>query len=73
VMYKPAVADNASLDPVAALVQALAESVEAAGRLPTFTTAAWTGTTNNPIWDPTHLREKRQFSSLLTFTFTLTN
>lgn len=38
-------------------------------RLATYPAAICVGSENDPIYDPAHMREKRQFTSVLTLTF----
>ena len=38
-------------------------------RLPSFPNAMWLRTENDPVYAPEHIRELRQFTSILTLTF----
>jgi len=65
---------NAEIDPLLSLVQEIADFLNrramsgAAGSEP----FAWRGTANDPICLPEHIREMRQFTSVLTVTYRAT-
>lgn len=62
------IADDSETDELMTLVQ---EIVDFFSRrvLSGATGASWVKTENNPVWDPTHMRELRQFTSLITVTY----
>ncbi len=63
--------DAAEIDPLVGLVEEIAELFKLK-RLPAYHQAVWTKTENVPIYSQEHLAELRQFTSVLTFTFRIT-
>ena len=63
--------DAAEIDPLVGLVEEIAELFKLK-RLPAYHQAMWTKTENVPIYSQEHLAELRQFTSVLTFTFRIT-
>lgn len=62
--------DTPAVDALMNLVQEI-KSLFRFGTLADYPQAAWTGTENNPAWFPGHLRELRQFTSVVTLTYEL--
>ncbi len=62
--------DNAQIDPLMGLVDELAGHFENK-RLDSYPGAVWTKTEHGAIYAPEHLDDLRQFTSLLTFTFSM--
>jgi hypothetical protein len=60
--------DNATLDPLAGLVEEIGLFLRDR-RLASYPAAVWLRTENVPIYAPEHLDELRQFTSVLTLTF----
>jgi hypothetical protein len=60
----------AELDPLMNLVEEIAGFFRLK-RLSAFPAAAWIKTEHNPIFAPEHMRELRQFTSVITLTFKL--
>jgi hypothetical protein len=56
------------VDPLMSLVEEVADFFRLK-RLAGYPNAVWARTENAPVYDPEHLKELRQFTSLLTFTF----
>ena len=56
---------NEEIDPLLALVQEIADFLNRRN----LDGAAWKKTENNPVYSPEHLREMRQFTSVLTITY----
>ncbi len=71
VQKKLQAADAAEIDPLVGLVEEIAELFKLK-RLPAYHQAVWTRTENVPIYSQEHLAELRQFTSVLTFTFRIT-
>jgi len=65
VQKKVASAANEEIDPLLALVQEIADFLN---RRP-MDGASWKKTENKPVYAPEHLREKQQFTSVLTVTY----
>jgi hypothetical protein len=59
-------AEIAFCDELTGLVEQIADFV---GSQRAFGPGLWVGTANEPIYSPDHLRDKRVFTSVLTFTF----
>lgn len=57
--------DNTDVDPLMTLVQEIADHLERK----MMDSAYWRNTKNEPIYSPKHLREMRQFTSVLTLTY----
>jgi len=57
--------DKTELDPLLALVQEVADYLNRRS----MAGAAWLKTENKPVYSPEHLRELRQFTSVLTLTY----
>ena len=68
VQKKVAAVDNATLDPLTALVQEVADFLRGR-RLAALPAAMCVAVRNEPIYAPEHLDELRQFTSVLTFTY----
>jgi ribosomal protein L31E len=60
--------DNAAIDVLMQLVQEI-DDLFRHKPLSGFEQALWAKTENKPIYDPKHLQEHQQFTSLLAFTF----
>ena len=60
--------DNATLDPLTALVQEVADFLRGR-RLAAYPGAVCVGVRNEPIYAPEHLDDLRQFTSVLTLTY----
>jgi hypothetical protein len=60
--------DAAELDPLMALVEAIADFFQFR-RLTAYPGAVWTKTENVPVYAPEHMEQFRQFTSVLTLTF----
>jgi hypothetical protein len=60
--------DEAEIDDLMTLVQEI-DDLFRHKPLAGFTQARWARTENKPIYDPKHLKESGQFTSLLVFTF----
>jgi len=60
--------DNAELDGLLALVERIADHFRAQ-RLAAMPNAVWVKTENTPLYAPEHMKELRQFTSVLTLTF----
>ena len=60
--------DQAAIDGLMTLVQEI-DDLFRHKPLAGFPQAHWTKTENKPIYDPKHLKEHGQFTSLLVFTF----
>jgi hypothetical protein len=60
--------DNATLDGLMSLVEEIGDLFRHQ-RLPGYEQAQWLKTENRPIYDPKHLKEHGQFTSLLVLTF----
>jgi hypothetical protein len=58
----------AELDPLLALAEEIADFFRLR-RLSAFPAAAWIKTEHNPVFAPEHMRELRQFTSVITLTF----
>jgi len=71
VQKKLQAADAAEIDPLVGLVEEIAELFKLK-RLGTYHQAIWRKTENVPIYSQEHLAELRQFTSVLTFTFRIT-
>ena len=56
---------NEEIDPLLALVQEIADFLNRRN----LDNAVWKKTENNPVYSPEHLREMRQFTSVLTVTY----
>jgi len=56
------------VDPLMSLVEEIADHFRLK-RLAGYPEACWTRTRNEPVYDPEHMNELRQFTSVLTFTF----
>lgn len=63
--------DTAAIDALMALVEEI-DDLFRHKPLPGYEQAHWTKTENKPIYDPKHLKEHGQFTSLLVFTFRVT-
>jgi len=62
------IADDSELDGLMKLVEDM-EGIFKAERLTGYPSAVCVKKTNDPIYDPEHLRQFRQFTSVLTLTF----
>jgi hypothetical protein len=71
VQRKVAGTDPASVDPLMHLTQEVIDAVMAARPLAAFPSASFTRAENKAIFSPAHLTEKRLFTSVVTFTYTL--
>ena len=60
--------DNVELDALLALVERIADHFRAK-RLATLPTAMWVKAENTPLYSPEHMKDLRQFTSVLTLTF----
>ena len=60
--------DQAAIDGLMQLVQEI-DDLFRHKPLAGYTQASWAKTENKPIYDPKHLKENNQFTSLLVFTF----
>lgn len=60
--------DNAELDGLLALVERIADHFRAK-RLTTMPAAMWVKAENTPLYSPEHMKDLRQFTSVLTLTF----
>lgn len=60
--------DNATLDGLMSLVEEIGDLFRHQ-RLPGYEQAQWQKSENRPIYDPKHLKEHGQFTSLLVLTF----
>jgi len=67
VQKKVASADVAEVDALLALVQEISDFLNRKA----MGDAAWKKTENKPVYAPEHLREKQQFTSVLTVTYRL--
>ncbi len=67
VMHKPADLDNATLDALCDLVEEIIEYFHF--RRLAGMEVAWVKTVNDPIFAPDHLRELRQFTSVISLTY----
>ncbi|HOF18483.1 MAG TPA: hypothetical protein PK082_06210 [Phycisphaerae bacterium] len=65
VQKKVASIANEEIDPLLALVQEIADFLNRRN----LDGAIWKKTENNPVYSPEHLREMRQFTSVLTITY----
>lgn len=65
VQKKVASIANEEIDPLLALVQEVADFLNRRN----LDNAVWKKTENNPVYSPEHLREMRQFTSVLTITY----
>lgn len=65
VQKKVASIANEEIDPLLALVQEIADFLNRRN----LDNAVWKKTENNPVYSPEHLREMRQFTSVLTITY----
>lgn len=61
-------ADNAEIDALMTLAEEVGDHFRFQ-RLPGFPNAMWLRTENDPVYAPEHIRELRQFTSILTVTF----
>ena len=68
VQKKLAEEEAGEIDPLMSLVEEIADHFRLK-RLAGYPNAAWARTTNEPVYDPEHLNELRQFTSVLTFSF----
>lgn len=68
VQQRPADETLASLDPLLALAEEIAEHFRAR-RLDSFPAAIWVKTEHRTIYAPEHLEQMRQFTSVVTLTF----
>ena len=68
VQKKLAEEEAGEIDPLMSLVEEVADHFRLK-RLAAYPNAAWVRTANEPVYDPEHLNELRQFTSVLTFTF----
>ena len=67
VQKKVASAANEEIDPLMSLVQEIADFLNRRA----MGDATWKKTENKPVYAPEHLREKQQFTSVLTVTYRL--
>jgi hypothetical protein len=58
----------ADVDPLMSLVEEIADHFKLK-RLAGYPEAVWTRTENTPVYDPEHMNEMRQFTSVVTLTF----
>ena len=63
--------DTAAIDALMQLVEEIDDLIRHK-RLAGYEEASWAKTENKPIYDPKHLKEHGQFTSLLVFTFRVT-
>ncbi len=68
VRQSPPGLDNAAIDGLMTLVQEIDDLLRHKP-LPGYPQAHWIKTENKPIYDPKHLKEHGQFTSLLAFTY----
>ena len=68
VQQKCETCDNAELDALLALVERIADHFRGQ-RLTAMPNAVWVKTENTPLYSPEHMKDLRQFTSVLTLTF----